>query len=63
MTRIKKGFYNIEPNALKRQAIAKEPRRVFLDKEKKLPLHFDTNAMRYGSLEFAKYYDAEHLFQ
>ena len=45
------------------RAIAKERGREFLDDEKKQPLHFDTNAMRYGSLEVAKYYDAEHLFQ
>jgi hypothetical protein len=45
------------------RAIAKERGREFLDEEKKQPLHFDTNAMRYGSLEVAKYYDAEHLFQ
>lgn len=45
------------------RAIAKERGREFLDDEKKQPLHFDTNAMRYGSLEIAKYYDAEHLFQ
>ena len=45
------------------RAIAKERGREFLDEEKKQPLHFDTNAMRYGSLEVAKYYNAEHLFK
>ncbi|MFB9843888.1 hypothetical protein [Mucilaginibacter ginsenosidivorans] len=45
------------------RAIAKERGREFLDEEKKQPLHFDTNAMRYGFLEVAKYYDTEHLFQ
>ena len=45
------------------RAIAKERGREFLDDERKHPLHFDTNAMRYGSLEVAKYYNAEHLFQ
>jgi hypothetical protein len=44
------------------RAIAKERGREFLDNEKKQPLHFDTNAMRYGSLQVAKYFDAEHLF-
>lgn len=44
------------------RAIAKERGREFLDDEKQFPLTFDTNAMRYGSLEIAKYYNAEHLF-
>jgi len=45
------------------RAIAKERGRDFLDDEKQFPLTFDTNAMRYGSLEIAKYYNAEHLFK
>ncbi|MDB5153871.1 MAG: hypothetical protein JWR54_2622 [Mucilaginibacter sp.] len=45
------------------RAIAKERGHEFLDEEKKQPLHFDTNAMRYGALEVAEFYDAEHLFE
>ncbi len=44
------------------RAIAKERGREFLDDEKQFPLTFDTNAMRYGSLEIAKYYNVEHAF-
>jgi hypothetical protein len=44
------------------RAIAKARGREFFDDEKKFPLVFDTNAMRYGSLEIAKFYGAEHLF-
>lgn len=44
------------------RAIAKERGRLFLDEEKQLPLTFDTNAMRYGSLEIAKFYGKAHLF-
>ena len=44
------------------RAIAKERGRLFLDDEKKFPLTFDENAMRYGSLEIAGFYNAAHLF-
>jgi hypothetical protein len=44
------------------RAIAKERGRLFLDEEKQFPLTFDANALRYGSLEIAKFYGKAHLF-
>lgn len=44
------------------RAIAKERGRLFSDDEKKQPLSFDANAMRYAALEMAGFYEAEHLF-
>jgi hypothetical protein len=45
------------------RAIAKERGREFFDDDKKQPLHFDSNAMRYGAQEVASYYNAGHLFK
>lgn len=45
------------------RAIAKERGREYLDQEKQFPLVFESNAMRYGSFEIAKFYNAEHLFK
>jgi len=45
------------------RAIAKERGRGVLDDERQFPLTFDANAMKFGPLEIAKYYNAEHLFK